>query len=324
MIKMELPDRIPFDAALPMTAALMDQTLLQSDELIAEMMRHLTASGGKNFRSSLLLAAAADEEGTVPKEAVVTAAALEILHLATLVHDDVIDDAETRRGMQSVQRRFGKKAAVICGDYLFCKCFLLTADLSKQYQNKFMDIARGMSKICMGELRQYRHNRDISLSVRGYLRIIAGKTSALFALAMYAGGVLGGGAEKEARLLARLGYYIGLIFQLEDDCIDYRSSLTTAKKNVQHDLSDGVVTLPLIFALAKKPEIRDEIRDFNLSPDECRAVIAEVCGIGGVDMTLDVVGRYYEKARKLLGRVAGEKKRLLLRSTLETIKIRKY
>lgn len=324
MINMELPEKIQFDASLPIVSAIMEQALLQSDELIANIMRHLTASSGKNFRSALLLAAAADKDGLVSKDALTTAAALEILHLATLVHDDVIDDAETRRGKPSVQQRFGKKSAVICGDYLFCKCFLMTAGISAQYQNKFMDIARMMTKICMGELRQYKHNGDTSLGVHGYLRIIAGKTSALFALALYAGGILGGCTEKEARLLGRLGYYIGVIFQLEDDCIDYQSNLATAKKNVQHDLSEGVVTLPLIFAMAKKPQLRDELRSFSLTPEEYRAVIVEVCGLGGVDMTRAVAERYYEKARKILSRLTDEKKRALLQPLLDKIKFRDF
>ena len=324
MINMELPEKIRFDESLPMVKNLMGRALLQSDEPFADIMRHLAASGGKNFRSLLVLAAAADREGFVPRDAVTTAAALEILHLATLVHDDVIDDAETRRGKLSVQRRFGKTSAVLCGDYLFCKCFLMTAEISKKYENRFVDVARMMTRICTGELRQYQHNGDASLSVHGYFRIIAGKTSALFALALYAGATLGGYGEKEVRLLAQLGYYIGIIFQLEDDCIDYQSDAATARKNVQHDLSEGVVTLPLIFAIAKKPQIRQELRDFNLSADECRAVISEVCSLGGVRMTLDVAGRYYEKARKVLDRFPDEKKRALLRPILEQIRSRKY
>lgn len=324
MTKVELPEKIEFDASFPLVTARMDEALLQSDAPVVDITRHLAASNGKNFRSRLLLAASADAQGYVPRDAVTAAAALEILHLATLVHDDVIDDAATRRGKASVQRQFGKKSAVICGDYLFCKCFLLTAGISEQYRDKLTDIAKTMSRICMGELRQYRHNGDTSLSLREYLRIIAGKTSALFAGALYAGAILGGSDEKEARLLGRLGYYIGMVFQLEDDCMDYASDPATAGKNVQHDLSEGVVTLPLIFAIAKKPEIRSELNNFRLSPDEYRAVIGEVCRLGGVETTLQMADRYYEKARRVLERVTGETRRSLLRPILDTIKLRKY
>ena len=323
MIKMELPDKVPFDSSLPVVADLMDQALLRPDEP-SDIMRHLTAAKGKNYRARLLLAAAADGEGFVPRDALTAAAALEILHLATLVHDDVIDDAGTRRGQASVQRCFGKKSAVISGDYLFCRCFLMTAEISERYRNKFLDLAKMMSRVCLGELRQSRHNRDTSLSVHGYLRIIAGKTSALFSLALYTGATLGGYEETTARQLALFGYYIGIIFQLKDDCIDYQSDVSTARKNVQHDLAEGVVTLPLIFAMAKKPEIRDELRDFDLSAGEYRSIVSEVCALGGVDMTLAVADRYYEKALKVLDRLADEKKRALLRPVLETIRRRKY
>lgn len=324
MTKMELPEKIQFDAAIPLVTARMDEALLQSDQLVTDIMRHLAASNGKNFRSRLMLAASVDDQGFVPRDAVTTAAALEILHLATLVHDDVIDDAATRRGQASVQRRFGKKSAVICGDYLFCKCFMLVADISRQYSEKFSDVARMMTKICMGELRQYRHNGDTALSLRGYLRIIAGKTAALFSAAMYAGATLGGSEEHEARLLGWLGYYIGVIFQLEDDCMDYSSDLATAGKNVQHDLAEGVVTLPLIYAIAKKPGIRGELKSFHLTPAEYHAVIGEVCRLGGVEQTLHTADRYYDKAKNLLERVGGETRRSLLRPVLDTIRQRKY
>lgn len=324
MIKMELPDKIPFDTSLPVVTDLINRSLLQSEKTIANMMRHLSASKGKQYRAQLLLAAAADGDGFVSKDALTTAAAIEILHLATLVHDDVIDNSSTRRGRQSVQSRFGKKPAVICGDYLFCKCFLMMADISKRYQDRFLDVAQGMAKICMGELRQYEHNRDTSLSVMEYLRIISGKTAALFSLSLYAGGVLGGSEEKDIRLLTWLGFYIGMIFQLEDDCMDYRSDLATAGKNVQKDITEGVVTLPLIFAIAKKPQIRSQLQNFSLSPEDYQAIISEVCSLGGVDMTLDMADRYYGKAVKVLDRLSDNKKRTLLRPILEKVKLRNY
>ncbi len=302
---------------------LVEQALRQSDGIISDIMEHLTLTGGKNFRAMLLLAAAADENGDVQKNALLSAAAVEILHLATLVHDDVIDDAEIRRGQKSVQAQYGKKSAVICGDFLFCKCFLLVAEVSVQFQHKFADIAKAMTKICLGELKQFKHNGDISLSLRGYLKIIAGKTSALFSLALYSGSIIGGYDEKYARCLALFGYYIGMIFQLTDDCMDYETDVKTAKKPVKHDLEQGVITLPLIYAITKKPELKEIIKNHTAQKD-FNGVILEVIKLGGVTKTQDLAERYYQKAKKVVSRIENERKRMVFFEILEKIKTRKF
>ena len=157
------------------TRALIRRTLQQSDPVLADVTRHLAQGSGKNIRAAMLLAASADENGLVGQDAVTAAAALEILHLATLVHDDIIDDAPTRRGQPSVQQQFGKKTAVISGDYLFCVCFSMIAELASQHPRHIGLFSRAISQLCIGELSQHQHNRDTELSVLGYLRIIAGK-----------------------------------------------------------------------------------------------------------------------------------------------------
>lgn len=324
MIRTELAEKIPYEASLAAVQNVLRETLLDSDALISEMMRHLASSGGKNFRAMLLLAAATDNNGDVPRNAVISAAAVEILHMATLVHDDVIDDADVRRGKPSVQHRFGKKPAVICGDYLFCKCFLLAADLAASYQEHFLDIAKATTRICIGELRQYEHNGDISLQTREYFRIIAGKTAALFALALYAGTVVGGRGEKEARLLSRFGYYIGMAFQLKDDCLDYESGMENAKKSVRHDLGEGVITLPLIYALAKRPELRQAARECVNGSGGVDAILTAVQAIGGVTLAENVAERYCDKAEKLLRRLPEGKRSLILTEILGKIRMRRY
>jgi heptaprenyl diphosphate synthase len=321
MTKIEIPDKIEFVKALDAVRALIRETLQDSEAPMDEIVRYLAESEGKNFRASLLLAASAGDGGDVPKNAVITAAALELLHLASLVHDDVIDDAETRRGRQSVRQLFGNKPAVICGDYLFCKCFLLVAGISGPYQDKFADIAQAMTKICLGELREFRRKGDFSLGVKD--KIIAGKTSALFALALYAGTILGGYGEAEARHLAHFGHNLGMCFQLTDDCIDYQTDAAVAGKNVRHDLKEGVVTLPLIFAMAKAPALRDAV-GAGLDVAGIASIVSEVVALGGVHMTMDVAAKYCRKASKLLETVPVSFRRTQLEALLEQIRTRVY
>ncbi|MDW7658034.1 MAG: polyprenyl synthetase family protein, partial [Bacillota bacterium] len=287
-------------ASLDETRELIRRTLQQSDPVLADVTRHLAQGNGKNIRAAFLLAASADENGLVSQNAVTAAAALEILHLATLVHDDIIDDAPTRRGQPSVQRKFGKKTAVISGDYLFCVCFSMIAGQTQQYPQHISLFTKAISGLCVGELRQHQHNRDTDLSVLGYMRIIAGKTAALFALALYAGSLLGGSDEKTCRLMGRIGYNVGILFQLIDDCLDYESTAGTLQKSVKHDLTEGVITLPLIYAMQKNIGLKQLAGQANLSAAEIRDAAAEVMRLGGLNQARLVADKYYLKAGHLL------------------------
>jgi len=290
--------------ALPAVRALMAQTLRQADASFTGIMDLLAQENGKNFRARLLLAAAADPTGAVPREAITTAAAIEILHLATLVHDDIIDDSPTRRGQPSVQSRFGKRAAVLGGDYLFCLCLTLIADISSRYPERTRDFTRAMTGVCVGEMRQNQHLGNTDLGIFSYLRTIGGKTAALFSLALYAGGILGGRSEAQSRVLAHIGLDIGMQFQLADDCLDYEASAATIRKSVRHDLREGVITLPLILAFAADPSLKDQVGGRLLTTADIDAISAAVLRLGGVAATKQVADRYAAKARQKILRLS--------------------
>jgi len=319
MIKSDLAPRLDYQYSLEAVRLLMKETLLESDELILAMMQHLTLGAGKNLRAMLLLVSAMDEDGFVSQDAVIAGAAVEILHLATLVHDDIIDEAEIRRGNASLQRKFGKKEAVICGDYLFCVAIAMVAEISNRYPEKLKEFTQAMTKICLGELRQFKHNSDTDLSVLNYLKIIAGKTSALFSLAMYSGAIINGNSDKEARFMGRIGHNMGLAFQILDDCADYQSDVEVTKKSVKHDLAEEVITLPLIFAFLKKPELKQQIRKQQLSVVEINEIIAEVVNVGGVSMAHDVAEKYYLKTKKMIDTLPNQHQRLLMGQILGRI-----
>lgn len=317
-------ERVPLDMAGAAVSERIRLTLQRSDPVLGDVMNHLASVQGKNFRASLLLAAAGAPDGSVTDDAVTAAAALEILHLATLVHDDVIDESDLRRGQPSVQSRFGKKTAVIGGDYLFTLCFTMIAGISERYPNKFHEFSQAMSGICLGELRQLKHNGDTELAVPGYLRIIAGKTAALFALAMYSGMILGEAEERESRLVARFGYFIGMLFQLADDCLDYDSDAGTLKKASRHDLSEGVITLPLIYAFRQMPQLKALVHGRALSREDINLVVSQVIELGGVARTRAMADHYADKARKLLDRLPDTAKRERLGRILTQIQERRF
>ena len=258
---------ISYDRALELTKDSVDNALSRSPSVIREYTSHLITSRGKFIRAVSLLTCARNSDGLVHPDAVTSAAAIELLHLATLVHDDVIDDADTRRGFPTLQRKYGKKTAVICGDYLLCLALKLASSVADKQGYLNIDTPDYMARVCFGELSQHINNANFDLSVYRYLKIISGKTAALFEASFHAGAVLSGCDRADIGRYRRLGRYVGMIFQLIDDCMDFEATESVAKKPVQSDFEQNVVTLPLIHALANKLGLKEKARMHVLAAD---------------------------------------------------------
>ncbi len=284
----------PVETAVGQVKEEVSGILLSSPVLVRNYISHLLGASGKFIRAVCLATCALDPDGRVHPNAVKAAAAIEILHLATLVHDDVIDDADIRRGIPTLQKKFGKRVAVICGDYLFSLALKLGANVENKRDYLDLHIPDYVSRICVGELTQNINTGNFDLSERQYLKIISGKTAALFEASFYAGGVFSGSDKKEWERYKRLGRHIGMIFQLMDDCMDYASTAKAEKKPVHSDFEQKVVTLPLIYTLGQSPELKDRAKaGEKISRNEINRAVAEA---GGLAYTKQVAQRYYEKA----------------------------
>jgi heptaprenyl diphosphate synthase len=292
---------IKFDEAIELVKEVSDNTLAKSPLIIRGYTKHLMASRGKYIRAMSVLICAEDKEGLVHPNAVKIAAAIEILHLATLVHDDVIDNADIRRGDITLQKKYGKRAAVICGDYLLCTALNLAASISNKKDYLDLDIPDYMGKVCLGELNQHVNNANLNLSVYQYLKIISGKTAALFEASFHAGAVFSGSDKIECKKYKQLGYYIGMIFQLTDDCIDFEDTAENAKKPVQSDYEQGVITLPLIHALKNINSFNEKAAGGGVSRSEINEAVKIA---GGLNFTHLVVKKYYNKAEKIINLLA--------------------
>lgn len=287
---------ITFDASLDLAKRLMDGALSSTPAPFRPRTEYLTQAPGKFLRAYALLTCAEEESGVRPSAAKV-AAAVELLHLATLVHDDVIDNASTRRGLKTLMKKFGARQAVITGDYIFCLALRLASEAAVNERDFTEDLPPIMEIICMGELLQSINHRNFALSGNGYLRIIAGKTAALFEGCFLAGAMLGETSRPEAKEYARIGWLLGMIFQLTDDCMDYESTAEQVKKPVLSDFEQGVVTLPLIVTMEKRPDIRDRAYAGNISKEEIRQSVLEN---GGLAFTRHISQLYYDRAMRLL------------------------
>jgi geranylgeranyl pyrophosphate synthase len=220
-------------------------------------MNHIVRAGGKRLRPALVILAAKLGEAQ-PDHIYNTAMGIEFIHTATLVHDDLIDDAETRRGMATIHALLGVNPAIIVGDYYFAKGANLTAAIGMPIIDVI--ISRAVMTICMGELLQLTSKRDYDQSVEEYYRKIERKTAALLAASCHCGGIVARLSEERAAALERFGHHLGMAFQIADDVLDYTATEEQIGKPVGADLRQGTITLPLMYALrdaAVGPRIRE-------------------------------------------------------------------
>ena len=299
--KADMAESIEFELALEQTKSLMDSSLLKAPIIIRSYTAHLAQVKGKFIRAVSVLSCAQGNDGKVHPNAVKLAAAIEILHLATLVHDDVIDNAKTRRGIPTLHKKYGKRTAVICGDYLLCLALKISSSVENREEYINLDVPQYMGRICLGELNQHINNGNLNLSVYNYLKIIAGKTASLFEASFYGGAILCPNAKDYSHLYQKLGRSIGMIFQLSDDCIDFEDSQELAKKPVQSDYEQGVITLPLIHALHENEDFKEKASKQGVSRSEINSVVRAT---GGLDFTRMVSKRYYNRAVKIMDKLS--------------------
>ena len=258
------------ERSLTETCELIEQTLHTRNEDIEEDLVTFARSGGKLLSPSFffLFAQLGDEEKQEKQQLLKIAASLEILHMATLIHDDIIDDSPLRRGAVTIQSQYGKDVAVYTGDLLFTEFFTLIADAMNG--SEFMKInAQGMKRLLLGELDQMSHRFDRRMSIPAYLRSVNGKTAELFSLSCLEGAYFGHSSKEVQRLAKRIGRHIGIAFQVYDDILDYTADTETLKKPALEDLSQGVYTLPLLFAYQAAPDV------FGPYLDKGRAITLE-------------------------------------------------
>ena len=272
-----------------------EKALVTSPLMIKEYLSHLTYSQGKYIRAVSVLTAAQNSDRMVPQDAVKAAAAIEIIHLASLVHDDIIDDADLRRGNITIQKKFGKRTAVICGDYLLALSLRLLSSVTDQEEYHKVQFPDYIGRLCLGELNQHINNNNMGLSIYAYLKIISGKTAALFEAAFLAGALTGGRSEEEMESYKKIGHCVGMIFQLMDDCLDFDTEVDEAKKPVQTDYENGVITLPLIHALQQDASFKTQADRGELSRNEINNAVQKADGLG---FTKIIITRYYTKAMK--------------------------
>ena len=212
--------------------------------LVGQVARYLIASGGKRLRPLLTLASAR-LCGNTDDRPHALAAAVEFIHSASLLHDDVVDESHQRRGQPSANDTFGNQASVLVGDFLFARAFEFM--VSTGHLEVLQVLAHASTKITEGEVLQLSLAGNIDTREEDYLRVVEAKTAALFSAATETGALLGDVKHRQA--MREFGYYFGMAFQLIDDVLDYSADQATLNKNLGDDFREGKLTLPVILAL---------------------------------------------------------------------------
>lgn len=224
----------------------LDAALASSDPLLAEVLRYALLAGGKRLRPVLTIVSSR-LCGRNDQELCLLAVAFEYLHAATLIHDDVIDHAEQRRGRMSVVRQYGLAAAILAGDWLHARSMRLIGALAGK---EGLDIfCAATAEMVDGEFLQMRYAADPAVSEEQYIAVIGKKTAGLISAACAVGAVYGNGSQKQIAALALYGRKTGIAFQIADDLLDYLGDEQATGKKTGNDFAEGKMTLPLIHAL---------------------------------------------------------------------------
>jgi octaprenyl-diphosphate synthase len=268
--------------------------------LITQAVKRLLAAGGKRLRPRITLLSAAACGGN-PVEHLHLAAYMELIHVATLIHDDVVDNAQTRRGVNATAVDYGNRVSVLAGDYLFAWIF---KNVTSNYPHPIPNILSAtLAEICDGEVLQLQALGNLDLTPEIYVEIARKKTASLFAASAACGAIMGGGGSTQVDALRAFGEAFGIAFQMNDDLLDVTADERSLGKPVGNDLLERKTTIPLIAALASgNQDFRAEVNRFYTGPanDAIPSIVDAIEREGGLRATHSEIGRYVEHAKQAL------------------------
>jgi octaprenyl-diphosphate synthase len=273
--------------------------------LINQVAEYIIGAGGKRLRPMLLLLAARalgrDDDAVLPGQAQQLAAVIEFIHTATLLHDDVVDESDLRRGRRTANAVWGNAASVLVGDFLYSRSVQLMVELERMEVMRIL--ADTTNAIAEGEVLQLLHVRNPDTDEAAYLRVIERKTAVLFAAATRLGALLAGADAATCDALHAYGLNLGFAFQIADDVLDYASDAQTLGKNLGDDLAEGKATLPLIHAIRNsEARVRDQLRaaiehgDTGALPQ----VLAAIHASGGLEYSRERARAYAVLAERAI------------------------
>lgn len=313
-------------ADLQRVKELLRQTFDRAPVEIRSDLEPLFEYGGKGLRPAFILLAA--RSGHLHDGLYQLAAAAELLHLATLIHDDVVDSAELRRGQPAFPNRVGVPRAVLYGDLLFSTCFsLVTEQVSR---DSALALSRIVSLMAGAEILQHHDIFRPDPSRRRALKKIMGKTASLISLCFYTGAIESRQPAEHCQIYRRLGYNVGMAFQIIDDILDFTATENRLGKPVLWDLSHGVFSLPVVLALDHErhhgPDrpLTTALESLRLQPEALPTAVALITQNHGLERARQLAAQYTERARQLLALLPPDRHRQTLATVIDRLLDREY
>jgi octaprenyl-diphosphate synthase len=272
------------------------------NKIIAEISTYLFKNAGKRIRPALLILCS-KLCGYTGDEHIIMSGLVETIHTASLLHDDIIDNSQTRRGKETVHTRWGPNITVLLGDYLYIKT--ISTSLRSRYNQIVQILTDVSSRMIEGELEEYYVSWNLDIDEYNYLDIINKKTASLFQASCQIGGILGNAQEKEEKTLADFGTNLGMTFQIIDDLLDYTGDENTMGKPVLSDLREGRITLPLIYTLQNdgkenRARIMELLKKKELDKSSLNEILSTVQSNGALDYTYRKAEEFSTHSKELL------------------------
>ena len=267
-----------------------------SDDYLTEIASHLITAGGKRLRPVMAIAASQVGNGESASESAIQGGiACELVHLGSLYHDDVMDEAETRRGVETVNAKWGNLQAILAGDFLLARASEIAASLGTEVA---ILLSQTIGRLCEGQIEELRHTYDIGRPVPSYLASIEGKTASLYSTAARIGGIVANHDRKVIDALTSYGTSYGMVFQIVDDILDLTASDSELGKPAGHDMVEGVYTLPVLLTMSGGAPGSEELSAMlgaPLTEEQQKRAIDIVRSGPGMDAAV-VVARDYVRA----------------------------
>jgi heptaprenyl diphosphate synthase len=306
---------------LDLVDATFQQRATSGLDMLNTASAHVLKSPGKRLRTALTLLSGKlltyRFEKLLPMSV-----AFEMVHLATLVHDDIIDHAMTRRGLPTVNARYGNGVAILLGDYLFARTAGLIADVEDFRVDRLF--SETVASVCEGTILELLTARQANVSVDNYIDRISRKTACLMSACCKGGAIVGDGNEEQIALLGQFGLDLGIAFQIIDDVLDYVGTEESIGKPAGNDLRQGLVTLPLIYALQQQQNGHTErvgqmLGTETIPDDEVRDIVAWVAASPAIEEAMELARQYSSRARALLQEVPSSPERDVLEQLVDFV-----
>ena len=297
---------------------LLAESVIVGDDYLDSVTTHLIYAGGKRLRPMLAIAAATGGAREASREDLLGGVALELLHLASLYHDDVMDEAEIRRNVDSVNAHYGNLIAIVAGDYLMARSATIAADLGVEMASL---LARTLAWLTRGQVSEVRTAFSVHRTEADYYEAIEGKTASLLSSSCRVGAITAQHGAEEADALAEFGRCFGMIYQLRDDILDVTATENQLGKPAGQDLAEGVYNLPTLFAL-RDPVVGDELRALLGEPlndadrERARKLVVATDGIA---QTILAAQSFLEKAHVALASVKNQELRRGFASLIQSL-----